>query len=252
MLNFNQLDNSLSKYSYPIFTFSNNVQYAATAFFYFENNDIYLVSNYHAIKGMSPMHSRLNWKSDLLHLKIYNIKAKKVEIINIDISEKTTGITQVFYMDSGIDLFKVKINIEEFHVNFINDLISPLYINSIPNRILIYGYPNSEGIQQVFWSNLAKFESQYNINGFDNFYYATMRNMPGFNKKERMYGLSKLYFFIDRMIPSGYSGAPIIGEFENEKNEITYHFIGVNFGNEPFSNQSWAIRGDVALEYLKN
>ena len=252
MEEFDQLDNLLSKYSYPIFTFSDNIQHAATAFFFEENGNTFLVSNYHAIKGMSPMHNRQNWKSNTLHLKINNPETNEFQIINIDIREEVTGQTEVFFMDSRIDLFKVKINIQNLHLNFINDLINPSYFDSIPNRVLIYGYPNSDEIQDIFWSKLSKFDSQYNIEGFDNLYNGTIRNMPNFYERDSMYALNRFYFFINGMIPGGYSGAPIIGEFENDKNEKVYQFIGVNFGNEPFSNQTWAIRGNTALEYMTN
>lgn len=247
-----QFDELLSKYSYPIFTFSGNTQHSATAFFFVENDIAYLVSNYHSIKGMSPMHNRQIWKSDILYLKISNPNNNEFQIVSIDISEEITGQTEIFYMENRIDLFKVKINIQNLHINFINDLINPLYFNSIPKKVLVYGYPNPDEIQDKFWSKISKFESQYNIDGFDNFYSGTLRNMPRFNEKERMYAVNRFYYFINGMIAGGYSGAPIIGEFENEKNEKVYHFFGVNFGNEPFSNQTWAIRGDKALEYMIN
>ncbi|WP_126652200.1 hypothetical protein [Chryseobacterium aureum] len=252
MEKFDQLDKLLSKYSYPIFTLSGNTQHSATAFFYLDNEITYLVSNYHSIKGMSPMHNRQFWKSDILYLKIINPETNKFQIVNVDIREEITGQTEIFYMDNRIDLFKIKIDIQNLNVNFINDLVNPLYINSIPKRVLVYGYPNPDGIQDTFWSRISKFDSQYNIDGFDNFYFGTLRNMPRFNEKDRMYALNRFYFFINGMIAGGYSGAPIIGEFENEQNEKVYYFIGVNFGNEPFSNQTWAIRGDKALEYILN
>src|SRR5688572_5439329 len=71
LLSMAQANNSqfLSKYSYPIFVVSNNQQYTGTAFFYRSGDTTYLVSNYHAIKGMSPMKQKISFSSDTLYLK---------------------------------------------------------------------------------------------------------------------------------------------------------------------------------------
>lgn len=245
------MDELLSKYSYPIFTIVGNTQYSATAFFYKEENTTYLVSNYHAIKGMSPMHNRQNWKTDILYLKLIIPNTNECHILKIDIREEIVGLTKVFFMSDGIDLFKIKIDASDLNINSINEIIDPIFFNKVPNRIIIYGYPNPLNITDFFWSKISKFESKFNSDGFDKFYDGTMLKMPKFNEKQKMYDLSKFYFFIDQMILSGYSGAPIIGEFENEEGEKNYYFIGVNFGNEPFSNQTWSIRGDIVINYLK-
>lgn len=252
MSEFNQLDKMLCKYSYPIFTITENIQHAATAFFFLEDGITYLVSNYHAIKGMSPIHKRHNWTTDTLYLKLEIPNTNNCQILKIDIREEITGKTEIFYMADRIDLFKIKINIENFYPNYINDLIETSIFGQIPIRILIYGFPNPNGIQDQFWSKPFKFESQYSNNGYDNFYQGTLVKMPNFTEKDKMYALDKFYYFINNMIAGGYSGAPIIGEFKNEQNQKVYHFFGVNFGNEPFSNQTWAIKGNVALEYFLN
>ncbi|WP_200979843.1 hypothetical protein [Echinicola sp. 20G] len=246
------MDGILSKYSYPIFTISENVQHSATGFFFIENEITYLVSNYHAIKGMSPMHNRQNWKANELYLKLEIPSTNNFQLIKFDIREEIIGETEIFYMSDRIDLFKIQVNAQDLNFNYINEIINPDVFNKIPNKVLIYGYPNPEGNQDFFWSKLSKFESQLNPDGFDRFYQGTMLKMPLFNERDKMYALSRFYFFVDKMILGGYSGAPIIGEFENDQGEKEYNFIGVNFGNEPFSNQTWAIRGDIALEYCKS
>lgn len=244
------MDEFLSKYSYPIFTIVGDIQHSGTAFFYKKGNTTYLVSNYHSIKGMSPMHNRQYWKTDILYLKLIIPKTNEYQILQIDIREDVVGPTEVFYMSDGIDLFKIKIDASNLNINYINEIIAPKYFNKVPNKIIIYGYPNPLNIVKPFWSKVFKFESKFNSDGFDKFYKGTMLKMPLFNEKQKMYDLSKFYFLIDQMISGGYSGAPIIGEFENEDGEKKYYFIGVNFGNEPFSNQTWGIRGDIAINYL--
>ena len=81
---------SLSKYSYPIFVVIGKQQFTGTAFFYESNDTTYLVSNYHAIKGMNPLKKVINFKSDSLFLK-YPIKnSYATKILSIDISSKAT------------------------------------------------------------------------------------------------------------------------------------------------------------------
>lgn len=85
---FSQIDRTVGKYSYPIFVIAEGVQHGGTAFFYRHNDTTYLVSNYHAIKGMSPMHNRLNFRSDVLYLK-YKLKSSLEEkMVSFDIRRK--------------------------------------------------------------------------------------------------------------------------------------------------------------------
>ena len=64
----------LAKYSYPIFAVSGNQQYTGTAFFYRSGDTSFLVSNYHAIKGMSPLKQAITFNADTLYLK-YRVKS---------------------------------------------------------------------------------------------------------------------------------------------------------------------------------
>ena len=63
----------LSKYSYPIFAVAGSRQYTGTAFFYRSGDTSFLVSNYHAIKGMSPLKKAITFNADTLYLK-YPVK----------------------------------------------------------------------------------------------------------------------------------------------------------------------------------
>src|SRR6185436_2772343 len=85
-----QIDNSqvLSKYSYPIFAVTGGQQYTGTAFFYRSGDTSFLVSNYHAIKGMSPLKKAITFRADTLFLK-YTVKnSGEFKVIGIDISEQ--------------------------------------------------------------------------------------------------------------------------------------------------------------------
>ena len=122
---------SLAKYSYPIFTLTGDQQYTGTAFFYRSGDTSFLVSNYHAIKGMSPLKQTITFIADTLYLK-YPVKgSREFKVIPIDISSETTGETEIFSMVDRIDLLKIPVNMpEEADIHFINDLIDPGYFDA--------------------------------------------------------------------------------------------------------------------------
>jgi hypothetical protein len=62
---------------------------------------------------------------------------------------------------------------------------------------------------------------------------------------------ARYYYFIKPYAAQGYSGAPVFGKFTKANNEIIYRFIGVIFAGQPATHQTWAIRGSVALQYLR-
>lgn len=173
------------------------------------------------------------------------------KIIEIDISENAIGKTEIFYMADRIDLLKIPINKPiDGQINYINDLIDSSYFNQTPERVYILGYPNLTNNATKFWSKVSEFQGEYNKDGFDEFYAGTMKKFPLFKEKEKMYSMSRFYYFIKPYIDKGYSGAPVIGQFTLKDKSVIHKFIGVNFGNEPLSMQTWIIRGDVAFNYL--
>src|ERR1700754_3362246 len=84
-------DQDLSRYSYPIFTVANNQQYTGTAFFYRSGDTSFLVSNYHAIKGMSPLKQSITFEADTLYLKYPVKNSHDLKVLPIDISDEITG-----------------------------------------------------------------------------------------------------------------------------------------------------------------
>ena len=62
---------------------------------------------------------------------------------------------------------------------------------------------------------------------------------------------ARYYYFIKPYAAQGYSGAPVFGKFRNADNKINYRFIGVIFAGQPATQQTWAIKGAVALRYLR-
>src|SRR5689334_1050728 len=85
----------LSKYSYPIFTVVGGQQRTGTAFFYKSGDTTYLVSNYHAIKGMNPLKKVINFTTDTLYLKYPVKNSHDVRVVPIDISDGATGTTEI-------------------------------------------------------------------------------------------------------------------------------------------------------------
>src|SRR5436853_233035 len=136
----------LPRYSYPIFTVTGHEQHTGTAFFYKSGDTTFLVSNYHAIKGMNPLKQTISFSSDTLYIKFPDACDSARAIVN-----------------------------------------------------------------------------------------ATAR----------------YYYFIKPFAEQGYSGAPVIGKFRYPNNQIEYRFMGVVFAGQPATRQTWAIKGDVALQYLQ-
>ncbi|HEX6192412.1 MAG TPA: hypothetical protein VFZ42_08605 [Chitinophagaceae bacterium] len=245
---------SLSKYSYPIFTVSGNQQYTGTAFFYRSGDTTFLVSNYHAIKGMSPLKKVINFKADSLFLK-YRIKnSYDFKVLAIDISDEITGETEIFSMVDRIDLLKIPVDIpDEAEILFINDLIDPDYINEVPEEVVAFGYPTNPGTIAAFFSRQQRLHGMVNPTGYIDYANSLQSNYPetSDSAKTIMKETERFYYFIKPYASQGYSGAPVFGKFRNTNNQVIYRFTGVIFAGQPTTRQTWAIKGDVALEYLQ-
>ncbi len=245
---------SLSKYSYPIFAMSGNQQYTGTAFFYQSGDTNYLVSNYHAIKGMSPLKQVINFKADTIFLKYPVKNSRDFEVLAIDVSEEITGETEIFSMVNRIDLLKIPVDIPEgAAILFINDLIDPDYLNAEPEEIVAFGYPINPGKVPAFFSRQQRLEGLVNPAGFSDYFTSLHTNFPTSSDSARaiISGTSRYYYFIKPYAPQGYSGAPVFGKFRTSDDKIIYRFTGVIFAGQPSTRQTWAIKGSVALQYLQ-
>jgi hypothetical protein len=245
---------SLSKYSYPIFTVTNKQQHTGTAFFYRSGDTSFLVSNYHAIKGMSPLQQIINFKSDSLYLKYPVKNCAETKLLTLDISEEITGKTEVFSMVNRIDLMKIPVNLpEDADIYYINDLIDSELLESEPEEVVVFGYPLKPGNIPAFYSNQQKLEGKVNTNGFADYDASLKVNFPDASDSARaiLKGTSRYYYFIKPFAAQGYSGAPVFGKFRKPGNEVIYRFIGVIFAGQPATRQTWAIKGKIALQYLQ-
>jgi len=101
----------LSKYSYPIFAVMGSQQYTGTAFFYRSGDTSFLVSNYHAIKGMSPLKQAITFRADTLYLKYPVRRSLDFKIMAINVAEEITGKTEIFSMIDRIDLLKIPVEL---------------------------------------------------------------------------------------------------------------------------------------------
>jgi hypothetical protein len=245
---------SLSKYSYPIFTVTGNQQHTGTAFFYSSGDTNFLVSNYHAIKGMSPLKQTIAFSADTLYLK-YPVKSSRdFKIIPIDISEEITGETEIFSMVNRIDLLKIAVELpEDADIHFINELIDEQYLNTEPEEIVAFGFPTNPGSIPAFYSRQQRLEGKVNPNGFMDYDASLQVAFPETSDSARaiLNGTSRYYYFIKPYASGGYSGAPVFGKFRNTSNQVIYRFTGVIFAGQPTTRQTWAIKGKVALQYLQ-
>jgi len=245
---------SLSRYSYPIFTVTGKQQHTGTAFFFKQGDTSFLVSNYHAIKGMNPLQQNINFQVDSLFLKYPVKNSAETKLITLDISEEVTGKTEIFSMVNRIDLMKIPVDLpEDADIHYINDLIDPALMEEEPEEVVVFGYPTGSGSIPAFYSRQQKLEGNVNINGFADYDASLRVNFPDASDSARaiLNGTSRYYYFIKPFAAQGYSGAPVFGKFRNGNNEPVYRFIGVIFAGQPATRQTWAIKGKVALEYLQ-
>jgi len=245
---------SLAKYSYPIFAVTANQQYTGTAFFYRSGDTTFLVSNYHAIKGMSPLKQVITFNADTLFLKYPVKNSYEFKIMAIDISEEITGETEIFSMVDRIDLLKIPVETpEDGDILFINDLIDEDYLHDEPEAVVVFGYPTNPGSISAFYSRQQRLEGKINPNGFADYDASLQLNFPAASGSARaiLGETARYYYFIKPYAAQGYSGAPVFGKFRNADNQVIYRFTGVIFAGQPTTRQTWAIKGTVALQYLQ-
>jgi hypothetical protein len=212
----------LSRYSYPIFTLSGDQQFTGTAFFYRLGDTTYLVSNYHAIKGMSPLKKTITFISDTLFLK-YPVKhSKEVKVMPIDISASVTGETEIFSIVDRIDLLKIPVEIPaDGDIHVINELIHPAYLDAVPEEVVIFGYPSVAADIPVFYSQQQQMQGKVNPLGFTEYDQSLRINFPGSSDSARaiLEGTARYYYFIRPYAAQGYSGAPVFGKFRTAGNK---------------------------------
>jgi hypothetical protein len=245
---------SLAKYSYPIFVVADKQQYTGTAFFYRSGDTTFLVSNYHAIKGMSPLKQAITFSADTLFLKYPLKQSYEFKVMAIDIREEITGATEIFSMVNRIDLLKIAVKTpEDADIHFINDLIDQDYLNAGPEEVVAFGYPTIPGSIPPFYSRQQRLEGKINHDGFTDYDASLQLNFPATSDSARaiLNGTARYYYFIKPYAAQGYSGAPVFGKFRNADNQVIYRFVGVIFAGQPATRQTWAIKGTVALQYLQ-
>ncbi|RYY54259.1 MAG: hypothetical protein EOO09_15035 [Chitinophagaceae bacterium] len=243
----------LSSYSYPIFVLSGKEQFTGTGFFYLSGDTTYLVSNYHVIKGMSPVRQKINFVSDTLYLKYPVTGSSETRLLAIDVSEPVTGETEVFSMVNRIDLLKIPVLLPaDAQVSYINDLVDATVFDREPEEVLVYGFPTGSGAVPVFYSRQQKLEGRVNPDGFEEYNSSMRLNFPDASDSARrvISNTSRYYYFLRPFAAQGYSGAPVIGRFVLPDGRSVYRFMGVVFAGQPATRQTWAIKGSVALDYL--
>ncbi|HEX7847152.1 MAG TPA: hypothetical protein VF476_15230 [Chitinophagaceae bacterium] len=249
----NNYNQALSKYSYPIFTISGDQQRTGTAFFYQSGDTSFLVSNYHAIKGMNPLNRSIAFITDNLYLK-YNVKGTRdTKLMTIDIGEETAGATDLFSIVDRIDLLKVPVELpDDADIHFINELVDEEYFDKEPEAIVAFGFPVKPGSVPAFYSRQQRLEGNINSNGFIEYDESLRLNFPSASDSARaiLNATARYYYFIKPYAAQGYSGAPVFGKFRNENDEVIWRFTGVIFAGQPATQQTWAIKGSVALQYL--
>lgn len=246
--------NALSKYSYPIFTVVNKQQTTGTAFFYKSGDTSFLVSNYHAIKGMNPLKQSITFNTDTLYLKYPVKNTYDVKLMSIDISAKFTGETEIFSMVNKIDLLKIPVQLpDDADIFFINELVDENYMSIQPEEIVAFGFPTKQGSIPAFYSKQQRLEGNINPNGFTDYDASLKLNFPDASDSARaiVASTSRYYYFIKPYAAQGYSGAPVFGKFRNGENKTIYRFIGVIFAGQPTTQQTWTIKGNIALQYLQ-
>ena len=170
---------SLAKYSYPIFAVADNQQYTGTAFFYRSGDTSFLVSNYHAIKGMSPLKKVITFNADTLFLKYPVKNSNEFKVMPIDISEEIIGKTEIFSMVDRIDLLKIPLVIPpDADIHFINEFIDEDYLNAEPEEVVVFGYPTDPGSIPAFYSRQQRLEGKINPNGFTDYDASLRLNFP--------------------------------------------------------------------------
>lgn len=245
---------SLAKYCYPIFAVTGNQQHTSTAFFYQSADTTFLVSNYHAIKGMSPLKQQITFNADTVFLEYPVKNSDQLKIMAIDIGEEVTGETEIFSMVDRIDLLKLPVDLpEDADIFFINDFIDPAYLNVFPEEVVAFGFPTVPGGAPAFSNRQKRLEGKVNPQGFSEYDASLKLNFPGASDSARaiLSGTARYYYFIKPYAPQGYSGAPVFGKFRTADNKTIYRFMGVIFAGQPLTRQTWAIKGTVALQYLQ-
>lgn len=245
---------SLARYSYPIFVVYNQQQFTGTAFFYRFRDTTFLVSNYHAIKGMSPMNQNIHFISDTLYLKYPGKNKTEWKLLAIPTGEDVTGETEIFNIATRIDLLKVPVQLpDDADISFINDLIDERYMDKEPEEIVVFGYPPGNGAVVPFSVSQQQLTGKINPDGFADYDASLKLNFPDVSDsaKDIMQATSRYYYFIKPYAAQGYSGAPVLGKFRNEHNQEVYYFTGVIFAGQPATKQTWAIKASVALQYLQ-
>lgn len=251
-----QMDDTdmLARYSYPIFAVTGSQQFTGTAFFYQSGDTSFLVSNYHAIKGMSPLKKAITFNSDTIYLKYPAKQSGELKVMPIDVSEEVTGETEIFSMVDRIDLLKIPVRLPaDADIAFINELVDENYLEAEPEEIVVFGYPTSPGSIRPFFSLQQRLQGKVNPDGFTDYDASLRLNFPATSDSARaiLGGTSRYYYFIKPYAAQGYSGAPVFGKFRDLNNQVIYRFTGVIFAGQPKTRQTWAIRGDVALQYLQ-
>ncbi|MCG2615491.1 hypothetical protein LZZ85_14420 [Terrimonas sp. NA20] len=244
----------LARYSYPIFALYGQQQFTGTAFFYRSGDTTFLVSNYHAIKGMSPLKQSITFNADTLYLKYPVKNSEETKLLSIDVSDDVTGETEIFSMVDRIDLLKIPLLLpEDAEVHFINDLIDPAYFDAVPEEVIVFGFPTQEGAVPAFYSRQQRLAGNVNLRGFADYDASLRVNFPNSSDSARaiLGGTSRYYYFIKPYAAQGYSGAPVLGRFRTAEHQTVYRFVGVIFAGQPLTRQTWAIKGEVAWQYLK-
>ncbi len=239
---FAQNPNFLKKYSY--FCFTKPVKsdvHIGTCFFYKNGADVYVVTNYHVMRGMDPILRRKTFESDTLII-VYPVNGSnnnKFSILDLR-NEKVSVFYHYDRIDLECHLIKTPLNIK---INFINDLIDKNYLKVKPTKLFVYGYPadlqptNILNEKPVVAEVTGKYHNYYKSYQLA---YATKTIQKSVKQKE---------FEMDGFVRKGFSGSPVFGQF-SQNGKYVYKLMGVVFASSKETKTSNCINLSTIYDFL--
>lgn len=241
----------LKRYSYPVYTFTSNVEHDGTGFLYKSGAKVFIVTNYH-IRGMNPFDAEILYDADTLYLKYQLLNTNEYRIAKVKINSGEHDSIRVFKPHEDLDLYGVELNPipKNANLNYINDFIDRNYFDKIPDSLIVYGFSTPGGFSaDSFYSKQSLFKGDYQTNFID--LDSTLRHdYP--SQLELIYRAVPMfkenYFLSAPMAEHGYSGSPAFGIFKTDSNTL-YKFMGVIFGSQGQLKKTWGINPKTFVEW---
>jgi len=221
----NEID-SLANYSYLIGVPKHDTLYWGTGFFYKKNNDLFLTSNAHILRGIDPIHYvRLPDYPDFVYIRLKNKITGRYTLVRLDITIEKNYHLFWFYNEPDLCIYPLINSIENtYFINVVDKYISRERHIESPDSLVTYGFPiddtkhYSENDLNTLHptKNVEKFFEDVNIP----LYYTEINKFDSINVR------------IAPGIPKGSSGSPLYAIY---KNHIS--LVGIIFGESEGNNQ---------------